>query len=1121
VLERTQILAVIDDDLAMTRARTELEDIYELVREARTSHALQRLAERPRLAAAVIAERLADGDGLALAHEIHARAPQLPIVLLSDQDARGALADAVAADVVVQIVRSNWRSGDLSVAVRRAWELASLRNECDALRRSMHRRIDALSILYDVSSAATEVGTYGEILETIMRALYRIVRFDLGGGLLVPDHGDPVLHLHCQEPCENELLQQARDRCLELLHSLGGPPVDESQLAVNLSGERLGAEGALAELIASTHIPLSVDGAPMGVIYLAARREGAFDADDEKLLYFLANRTSQAVARLSSRIHDERRRLSLMVESMADGLIMTDPHSEIVLINPSARRMLGIQAEDEPITRVYLKERLGFYPFDLVATRPVAPGSSDAQSLVREELKIGDKVLHSIVSPVRDKTGKLVGVVVVLRDITEAKELDRRKEEFVSVVSHELRTPLTSVTGALDIVLKEYVGTVNAKQRRYLQMARDSCARLNVIVDDLLDVARSEQGRMPMRFRPLPLDELSEECVDRYRAAAEAKNVDVRLRVEARNIRIVGDPDRLTQVLNNLLSNAIKFTPERGRIDIEVFGPSVAASHVGVSVYNNGDPIPPEARERVFDKFEQIQESSTRRVGGTGLGLAISRAIIEAHGGRIWVDPRDDGTKFVFTLPAAPETTEAEQVKDVKIAEEHPSVESGATVLLVGTDVYTKYILKGVLMTAGYEVLVAQETYEAVQLARQHRPSLVAVDAVSVAGESGALVEIIKHDPETKKAAVLVIDSDDQREKALSAGADEHVSKPIEADHFRRTCDRLIAEAEHAKSERVLVVDDDDAIRMICREVLENAGYAVREAADGQQALIEARRFRPDLMLLDVMMPDLDGFQTAQQFRAEPRTSMTPVIFLSARGETADKVRAFRLGAEDYVVKPFDAAELVARVSKALERRERELGASPTTQLPGANAIETEIERRLRKGQNQAFCYADLDNLKAFNDYYGYAKADGIIRQTGDLIRDVVKREGGPDDFIGHIAGDDFVFITTPERVDRVCQTILDTFDRLVPLYYNKVDRERGYIEAKDRYGTYRQFPIMSISVAAVTHVGGTSRSFAELAEAAAKGKKRAKEAPGSSYVRDGRVVVQGQPAPIVTITFR
>ena len=190
----------------------------------------------------------------------------------------------------------------------------------------------------------------------------------------------------------------------------------------------------------------------------------------------------------------------------------------------------------------------------------------------------------------------------------------------------------------------------------------------------------------------------------------------------------------------------------------------------------------------------------------------------------------------------------------------------------------------------------------------------------------------------------------------------------------------------------------------------------------------------------------------------------------------------------------------------------RSLGASPTTRLPGSQAIEAEIDRRIQLGGDFAFCYLDLDNLKAFNDYYGYAKADAVIRQTGDIVREAVARQGTPDDFIGHIAGDDFVLITSVERADAVCGAVIDSFDRLVPLYYNQSDRERGYIEARDRFGEMRRFPIMSVSIACV--VGDErARSHAELSSLAAELKQQAKAVVGSSYVRDGQVVL---PRPTV-----
>ena len=312
----------------------------------------------------------------------------------------------------------------------------------------------------------------------------------------------------------------------------------------------------------------------------------------------------------------------------------------------------------------------------------------------------------------------------------------------------------------------------------------------------------------------------------------------------------------------------------------------------------------------------------------------------------------------------------------------------------------------------------------------------------------------------------------------------------------------LIADAGHL-SRRVLVVDDDAAIRTICREVLEAHGLLVRETEDGASALTEVRRFRPDLVLLDVMMPNMDGFSLARRLRAERETAPTPMIFVSARGQTADKVRAFKLGAEDYLVKSFDSAELVARVDKALLRRDSDLGASPTTRLPGSQVIVQEIDRRLRERGRFAFCYLDLDNLKAFNDYYGWAKADAVILQTGDILREAVARHGGETDFIGHIAGDDFVLITELDRVDTLCIAIVDSFDRLVPLYYNESDRVRGFIEALDRFGEQRRFPIMSLSIACVAD---GAQGPAELSSAAAILKQKAKAIVGSSYVRDGDV---------------
>jgi signal transduction histidine kinase/DNA-binding response OmpR family regulator len=783
-------------------------------------------------------------------------------------------------------------------------------------------------------------------------------------------------------------------------------------------------------------------------------------------------------------------RLRTAVEVMADGAILADTTTGEVVINQAARQMLGIPC-DEPVNTTYLKDVVGFYPFDLAA------GAPDGQP-VREEVRIGERVLHSVVTPLREQ-GASVGAIVVLRDLGDTADVARRRAEFAQVMSHELRTPLTSIAGALDIVLSGYAGPLSDRQLRYVDMARQAATRMNQLVDQLLDLARAQAGSITVAAAPVQLDRLAREVIDRYRGAAASKQLTIVLGASAEDISIVGDPERLSQVLGNLITNAIRFAPSGGIIDVQVFGPPLSEDAVGVSVANSGEPIAPEDRERIFEPFS----ASSRRVGGTALGLSISRTIIEAHGGRIWVESGAEGTKFVFTLPVS-----AAKAEKVEQPTDHPPRRRGlgenSCALVVDDDPRRALLLKGLLMSLTDRVLVANDVDGALATARTEHPAL----AVVAGGmqDALALLAILDHDPDTHKTAVMVVGDSERRSDMLAAGADDLLEFPIQPAAFRDACLRLV-DSGRREAPRVLIVDDDPSIRLICREVLELGGYQVRDAGSATAALTEARRFRPDMIVLDVLMPGIDGYRTAEMIRADPAIGMAPIMFLSARGDTADKVRAFRSGAEDYMVKPFDAAELLARVGKALDRQARELGASPTTQLPGADAIQAEIERRLHAGDTTAVaCYLDLDNLKAFNDYYGYAKANAVIRQTGDVIRYVVQRAGSPGDFIGHIAGDDFVFITSGERADDVCRQICERFDSLIKLYYDPGDRERGYIETKDRFGVQRKFPIMSVSIAAISL--SRSKSYAGLAELAAVGKRTAKGIPGSSYVRDGETMV-------------
>ncbi len=772
-------------------------------------------------------------------------------------------------------------------------------------------------------------------------------------------------------------------------------------------------------------------------------------------------------------------KLASAFEAMADGVLIADTRTGEVMVNAAARTMLGLR--DEPLTTRLLSERTGFYPFDLIAADDGGP--------IREQVRIGDRTLHSIVSPLVEG-GVTVGAVIVLRDL--GGEGAAATESLPAVV-HELRTPLASIAGALDIVRSGYAGELNDKQVRYVDMARDAATRIGHLVDRLVERRPGDDEALVVQRVPLAIGRLVRDVVSRYAEPARVKGVRLDVQTGDEDVTLTGDPDKLARVLGNLLSNSIKFAAVGGRVDVEVFGPPAVTDAVGVSVWNDGEPLPATERERIFAS----PTASGRRVIGTGLGLGSSRAIIEAHGGRIWVESSPAGTQFVFTLPAQARIDRPAAPPALGRVVAADAVRA----VVVEDDPRAAYLIKGLLMAAGHQVTVAADADAALAAVRAESFSLAVVSAA--VPDATALLAILEHDPDTRKLAVLVLAEAARHAELLAIGADECLERPVHPATFHDVCARLLVEAGRREARRILVVDDDASVRAICCEILQQAGYNVRDLGTPETAQAEARRFRPDLILLDVMMPVVDGFRTAERLRADSATGLTPIIFLSARGETADKVRAFRSGAEDYVVKPFDAVELVARVGKALARSTRELGASPTTQLPGADAVAAEIEARIAAGDMSAVCcYVDLDNFKAFNDYFGLARADAVIRQTGDLIREVVQRLGGPGDFIGHIAGDDFVMVVGGSRVDAVCGELIARFDRLIPLYYDREERRRGFIEGQDRWGVLRRFPLMTVSIAALGLTGMTS--FGDVAAATATGKALAKAVPSSAYVRDG-----------------
>ena len=305
--------------------------------------------------------------------------------------------------------------------------------------------------------------------------------------------------------------------------------------------------------------------------------------------------------------------------------------------------------------------------------------------------------------------------------------------------------------------------------------------------------------------------------------------------------------------------------------------------------------------------------------------------------------------------------------------------------------------------------------------------------------------------------------------------------------------------------EEILVVDDSPTMARLLEMGLTNAGLSVRIANDGRVGLQMALERCPDLVLADMMMPGLNGVELTQQLRDDPRTASCTIILVTAINDAAAKIEGFDAGADDYIVKPFDIAELLARVKGALRRAKVLRAQSPLTRLPGNVRIQEEIEVRVRRQTHFSLLYVDLDNFKAYNDKYGFLQGDRVIQMTARVLQDVAIELGGSEAFVGHVGGDDFVVIGELGQEQDLAEAVIARFDQVIPAVYDEIDRSQGYIETLNRRGELQRFPLVGVSIGIATTERRTYSHYAEAVTVATEMKTFTKKTAGSSWAVDVR----------------
>jgi diguanylate cyclase (GGDEF)-like protein len=315
-------------------------------------------------------------------------------------------------------------------------------------------------------------------------------------------------------------------------------------------------------------------------------------------------------------------------------------------------------------------------------------------------------------------------------------------------------------------------------------------------------------------------------------------------------------------------------------------------------------------------------------------------------------------------------------------------------------------------------------------------------------------------------------------------------------------------------STRVLVVDDDDAVRQVIVDALEDVGFVCLQARNGREGVAVARERRPDLVILDIVMPEMNGDEAQQALRRDMRTRYIPVVFVTGQGKTREKAARLLGGADDYIPKPFAIEELVARVTAVLRRSKELRSLNPLSGLPGNVAIASEIERHLVEDDGAACVYCDLDHFKAFNDHYGFARGDELIVKVAELLLSVAERH--VDMFVGHVGGDDFVLVVPEADAPDLAREIVREFDAIAPTVYDEADRLRGGIVRVDRRGVERHLPFVTVSLGIVSIAPTRFTDSVTVSRAAAEVKEIAKRRDESSWAIDRRRSLEAAAEPVL-----
>jgi PAS domain S-box-containing protein len=852
----------------------------------------------------------------------------------------------------------------LAASLGVALEKARLFDETQRLLKETDQRAAELATVNTVSSALISELDLEALIDLVGEQIRSIFKADIVYVALL-DRENQTINFPYQYGDKHEPLPLGQGLTSKVIQS-GKPLLINRE--IEQRRKELGTKLVGKSVRSFLGVPVFVSGEAVGVISVQhATQEDAFSEKDQHLLSTIAAnvgialqnaRLFEEIKRQEQQAHEMQRRLADIIDFLPDATLVIDHESKVIAWNHAIEEMTGISTA-EMLGKGGYEYALPFYGerrpilIDLVLV-PQEEFEQEKYVQIKRTGEIltgetytpalpsGSRYLFAMAAPLHDVNGKIEGAIETIRDITdrkqaeeelrkakaEAEQANHAKSAFLANMSHELRTPLNAIIGFTRIVRRKGADVLPEKQTENLDKVLTSADNLLNLINTVLDIAKIEAGRMdvlPANFRFGPMIDL---CANTAQPLL-LPTVTLEKQVDENITTIYSDQDKIRQIILNLLSNAAKFTHE-GKITLSA---KQENNHLYISVADTGIGISAEALPHIFKEFEQADTTTTRKYGGTGLGLTISRNLARLLGGDLTVQSEfGQGSTFTLVIPVhykrdlsqlEASTLPASDLQSASVSDTIQHLEADSAkkhILVIDDDPDAVYLLQENLDPQEFEVSGCRNGLDGLKMARQQQPQAILLDILMLGTDGWQVLHDLKNDPTTADIPVILHTIVDKKALGFRLGAAAYLLKPLDPVAVQEALDRVIVQNGH-KPKHVLVVDDDPNVADILRQFLPESDFSLASALDGVAGLQAIEAKRPDILLLDLLMPKLDGFGVIERLRADPSTRDLPIIVISAKDLTAKEASCLKETVAMVIKKQgFQGEKLVEEINRVLRR---------------------------------------------------------------------------------------------------------------------------------------------------------------------------------------------------------